>query len=165
MLRIRYHVNWHTVLLQPADGPSIEAYVISLPPDITKGGKTTGKPETVYAATARFRQVLEARRFALEKNPPSRQFIFGAEDGRPQKNFAKRWRELFGLAGLDYGRQKGLVWHSIRHEFISRLAELTRDPVLVQKLARHRQLQTTTLYFHTRRDRELAAAASLERRG
>jgi hypothetical protein len=28
------------------------------------------------------------------------------------------WRELFTLAGLDYGRDKGLVWHAIRHNRI-----------------------------------------------
>ena len=101
MLRIRlHHVNWHTVLLQPADGPSIEAYVISLPPDITKGGKTTGKPETVYAATARFRQVLEAR----GGSPWRRTRRHASSSSAPRtaarrRILAKRWRELFGLAG------------------------------------------------------------------
>jgi hypothetical protein len=165
MMRIQLsHVNWRTVLLTPQDGPAIEAYEIRLPPAITKGGKTTGRWETVYAATARFRQVLEARRFALERNAPAEQFIFGREDGAFQQGFQKTWRELFTLAGLDYGRAKGLVWHTIRHEFISRLAELTKDPVLTQELARHRRLETTQRYFHTRRDRQIAAAASLDRK-
>lgn len=165
MMRIQLsHVNWRPVLLGTADGPPIEAYEIRLPPAITKGGKTTGKYETIYAATARFRQVLEARRFALKTNPPARQYIFGREDGAFQEAFQKTWRELFTLAELDYGRAKGLVWHTIRHEFISRLAELTKDPVLTQELARHRRLETTQLYFHTRRDRQIAAAASLDRK-
>ena len=164
MLQIQLsHVNWRTVLLAQAEGPPIEAYEVRLPPTLTKGGKTTGKVETIYAATTRFRQVLEARRFALKSNKPSEQFIFGTEDGREQKGFKRMWHELFTLAGLDYGRAKGLVWHTIRHEYISRLAELTKDPVLTQELARHRDLKTTQLYFHTRRDRQIAAAASLDR--
>lgn len=165
MMRIQLaHVNWRTVLLTPQDGPPIEAYEIRLPPAITKGGKTTGQYETIYAATARFRQVLEARRFALKNNPAARQYIFGREDGAFQQGFTRMWHELFTLAELDYGRAKGLVWHTIRHEFISRLAELTKDPVLTQELARHRRLETTQLYFHTRRDRQIAAAASLDRK-
>jgi hypothetical protein len=28
------------------------------------------------------------------------------------------WRERFRLAALDYGRSKGLTWHTIRQEFI-----------------------------------------------
>lgn len=39
------------------------------------------------------------------------------------------WRELFKLAGLDYGRAKGLTWHTIRHEFVSRNIEPTGYPV------------------------------------
>ena len=159
-----HHVNWRTVLLHQEAGPPIVAYVITLPPEITKGGKSTGKSEEVYAATARFRQVLEARRFQLKNNRPTRQFIFGAEDGREQKSFDKLWHELFTLAGLVWGRKVGVTWHTIRHEFISRLAELTKDPVLTQQLARHKDLETTQGYFHTRRSRQLAAAAGLERR-
>src|SRR5438034_124254 len=58
--------------------------------------------------------------------------------GRPIKNFKRMWRELFGLAGLDYGRSKGLTWHTIRHEFISRTLENTGDPAVAQELARHK---------------------------
>jgi len=108
--------------------------------------------------------MLEVRRFALKNNVPSRTFVFGTEDGRERKGFRRMWRELFKLAGLDYGRDKGLVWHTTRHEFISRLAENTKDPVLTQEIARHRDLETTQGYFHTRRDRQLAAAAGLDRR-
>jgi integrase len=165
MLRLQLrHVTWRPVRLTQADGTIVTAYEITLPPALTKGGKTTGEIEYVYAATARFRQVLEQRRFALKNNPPSRTFIFGTEDGREQKGFRKMWRQLFALAGLDYGRDKGLVWHTMRHEFISRLAEQTKDPVLTQELARHKDFETTQRYFHTRRDRQLSAAAGLDRR-
>jgi hypothetical protein len=49
----------------------------------------------------------------------------GTEAGKPVKNFKRMWRELFKLAGLDYGRKNGLTWHTIRHEFVSRDIENT----------------------------------------
>src|SRR5467141_1650676 len=67
------------------------------------------------------------------------------------------WRELFRLAGLDFGRAKGLVWHTTRHEFVSRHAENTGDPVLTQHLARHKDLRTTQAYFHVRNSQMLRA--------
>jgi integrase len=100
----------------------------------------------------------------MKNNPPARTFVFGTEDGRQQKGFRRMWRDLFTRAGLEWGRDKGLVWHTVRHEFISRVAENTKDPVLTQEVARHRDLETTQRYFHTRRDRRLAAAAGLDRR-
>jgi integrase len=129
MLRVQLeHVNWRPVTVCRDDGSQIEAYEIRLPPAVTKGGKTTGKMEYVYATTARFKHMLEARRFALRNNPPSRTFVFGTEAGHEEKGFRRMWRELFKLAGLDYGRDNGLVWHTTRHEFVSRLAESTKDP-------------------------------------
>jgi site-specific recombinase XerD len=134
-----------------------------LPPEITKGGKKTGESQTIFAGTPRFCQLLEARRFALKNKPTSRTFIFGTEEGRYQKGFRRMWRELFTLAKLDWGRDKGLVWHTTRHGFISRVAEDTKDPVLTQEVARHRNLETTQGYFHARRDRRYAAVAGLGR--
>lgn len=161
MLRVQLnHVNWKPLRLDNGE----MAYVITLPPSITKGGKTSGRPEKVYVATARFRQVLESRRFQLKSNPDEKTFIFGFEDGRQQKGFRRMWRQLFTRAGLKWGRHNGLVWHTIRHEFISRLAENTKDPVLTQEMARHKDLETTQGYFHSRRDRLIAAAVGLERR-
>ena len=32
--------------------------------------------------------------------------MFGTEAGKPVKTFKRMWRELFKLAGLDYGRVK-----------------------------------------------------------
>ena len=102
------------------------------------------------------------RRFALQRKPDA--YVFGTEDGRPIKNFKRMWRELFRLAGLDYGRSKGLTWHTIRHEFISRTLENTGDPVVAQELAGHKDLRTTQGYLHARRARVWSAAARLSRR-
>jgi integrase len=44
---------------------------------------------------------------------------------------------------FDYGRSKGLTWHTIRHEFVSRNIENTGDPVVTQRLARHKDGRTT----------------------
>jgi integrase len=51
-----------------------------------------------------------------------------------------------------------------RHEFVSRHAENTGDPILTQHLARHKDLRTTQGYFHARQSRLLKAAVRLERK-
>lgn len=160
MLQIQMkHVNWKLTRLDGADGSVVLAYVITLPPDITKGGKSHGKPERIYAATPRFRAMLEARRFQLKDKPEA--YIFGTEEGYRQRGFDRMWEELFALAGLTWGREHGVVWHSIRHEFISRIAELTKDPMLTMELARHQNLETTQLYMKAREGRMLSAAAGV----
>jgi hypothetical protein len=129
-----------------------------------QGGKTTGLQEVVYAGTERLKHELQRRTFQLKNNPPERQYVFGREDGSRIGRFDKTWHRLFGLAGLDYGRDKGLVWHTTRHEFISRVQERTGDPVVTQKLARHKDLRTTMLYMHPRQNEVLMAAAGLGRK-
>jgi len=145
------------------DGEPQEVLAIALPAAITKGGKTTGEIEYVYAGTERLKTELTKRRFALKRDPDA--YVFGTEDGRPIKNFKRMWRELFRLAKMDYGRGKGLTWHTIRHEFVSRNLENTGDPVVAQKLARHRDGRTTQGYMHARESRLLAASVKLGRRG
>ena len=72
--------------------------------------------------------------------------MFGKEDGSRQMHFDRSWHRLFALAGLDYGRDKGLVWHSLRHEFISRVAETTEDVNPAREMARHADIRTTQRY-------------------
>jgi integrase len=157
------HVNWRLQRVRREDGTELAGYQLALPPELTKGGKRTGETQYVFVATERGKAMLEARRFQLKNNKPTQQFVFGDEAGRQVKGFRRMWRELFELAGLTWGRDHGVVWHTIRHEYISRVAELT-DPVIAQQLARHANLATTELYFNTRRDRQLSAAAGLSRR-
>jgi len=158
------HVDWKRPrLLTAADGSTFNGYRIVLPATNTKGGKTTGKGEEVYCGTQRLSAELEARRFQLQSNPEA--YIFGTEAGGPQQGFRRLWRELFTLAGLDYGRDKGLVWHTTRHEYISRLADDPENtPALTQKLARHKRAETTQGYMHLRADAEWTAVAGLNRR-
>ena len=152
------HVNFTPIRVE-VDGAVRDVLVISLPPAVTKGGKTTGEQEYVYAGTERLRRELAKRRFALKRDPEG--YVFGTEAGRPVKSFKRMWHELFKLAGLDYGRAKGLTWHTIRHEFISRNMENTGDPVVTQRLARHKDGRTTQGYMHARESRVLAAVARL----
>lgn len=155
------HIDFRPLKVN-VDGETCEVLAIALPPAITKGGKTTGETEHVYAGTERLKQELIKRRFALQRNPEA--YVFGTEDGRRVQDFKGLWRELFKLAGLDYGRSKGLTWHTIRHEFVSRNIENTGDPVVTQKLARHKDNRTTQGYMHARESRVLAAAVKLDRR-
>jgi len=152
------HIDFKPIKVA-ADGTVRQVLAISLPPDVTKGGKTTGETEYVYAGTQRLIRELGKRRFALKRNPEA--YVFGTEQGRSVKSFKRMWRELFKLAGLDYGRAKGLTWHTIRHEFVSRHLENTGDPVVTQRLARHRDGRTTQGYMHARESRVLAAVVRL----
>jgi hypothetical protein len=158
------HVQWTLVKIDGAVG-----YRIVLPPEITKGGKSSGENETIYAMTPRFVKMLDARRLQLRRQnettgkwePNPEAFIFGTEAGHYQASFDKTGPRLFKLAGLDWGRDQGLVWHQIRHEYISRVGEQTKDPMLTQELARHRDFETTQGYMTQRDETKARAAAGL----
>ncbi len=98
----------------------------------SKGEKTTGEKKFVYIGTDRLKEAPQKRRFALKDDPDA--YVFGTEDGRRQKDLRRVWRELFKLTGLKRSRDKGLVWHALRHEFCSRTAENTGDSVVAQEL-------------------------------
>ena len=151
------HINF-TPIDVTIDGQRRELLVIEVQ---SKGEKFTGEKERVYAGTQRLIAALRARREELQGNPDA--YVFGTPSGFRQVCFRGAWRRLFVLAGLDYGRDKGLVWHTLRHEFCSRTAENTGDPVVAQELARHKDLRTTQGYLHARRSRVLAGAVSLDR--
>jgi integrase len=152
------HINFKPVSVN-VEGEQKKLLVVEVQ---SKGEKTTGEKEFVYVGTERLKEALQKRRFALKHDPEA--YVFGTEDGRRQKDFRRMWRELFKLAGLKWGRDKGLVWHTLRHEFCSRTAENTGDPVVAQELARHKDLRTTQGYLHPRLSRVLAAAVRLNRK-
>ncbi len=91
-------------------------------------------------------------------------YIFGTEQRYRQLDFDRMWQALFELAEVPYGRDLGVVWHQIRHEFCSRIGELTKDPKLAQELMRHKGLETTMLYMKSRETRKIQALARLARR-
>ncbi|RPH52614.1 MAG: hypothetical protein EHM91_00110 [Planctomycetota bacterium] len=162
-----------------ADGG--KGYVITLPPEVCKGGKTTGKSEQVYAGSPRFVAMLEARRdqlirlyerrrlqFKTDKRNVGDAYLFGTEDGRPQKSFRRQYRKLYEAAGLvygvDYGRDLGLVWHTTRHEYCSRIGEQSGGDVrLIKKAGRFKNLKTAEIYTHLR-DRDMEAIAGVVNR-
>jgi len=152
------HIDFKSISVT-LDGQQRKVLVIDVQ---SKGEKTTGRKEVVYVGTERLKKALQKRRFALKNVPDA--YVFGTQDGRHQTDFRRMWRELFKLAGLKWGRDKGLVWHTLRHEFCSRTAENTEDPVVAQELARHKDLRTTQGYLHPRLSRVLAAAVRLNRK-
>ncbi len=154
------HIDFKAVSVK-VDGRQRQVLVISLPPTITKGGKRTGEIEHAYVGSDRLKKELIKRRFQLQRDPEA--YVFGTEDGRCVRGFRRMWRELFQLAGMKFGRSKGLTWHTIRHEFVSRTIEKTGDPVVTQKLARHKDGRTTQRYLHARDSHLLEAAVRLNR--
>ena len=76
----------------------------------------------------------------------------GKEDGRRAKNFRRAWRRVFEKPGLKPRRDGEFVWHSLRHEFVSQVAEHTDNPIEVMELARHQDIRTTS-YMKAREER------------
>jgi integrase len=145
------------------DGQKQEVIKITLEPRMTKGGKTTGELEYVYAASERLKAALVRRRFELQRDPDA--YVFGKKDGRRAVDFTKAARRLFALAGLEWGRDKGVVWHTTRHEFSSRAVENTDGDLMVaRELTRHKDLKTLEGYLHARKGRVLSAAVRMGRR-
>ena len=72
------HVDFKPIKVA-IDGEVREVLAIALPPAVTKGGKTTGEMEYVYAGTERLKLELAKRRFALKRKPEA--YVFGTEAG------------------------------------------------------------------------------------
>lgn len=72
------HVDFKSVTVD-VDGEKREVLRITLPPSATKGGKSTGKPESVFVGSERLKLALVPRRFELGRNPEA--FVFRRRDG------------------------------------------------------------------------------------
>lgn len=151
------HVDWRPQFITRSDGTKQKAYIITLPADNTKGGATHGGDEEIIAASDRFVQMLDRRRMQLKNRQDA--YIFGNEDGSYRVGCERQWRKLFKAAGLQWGRRFGLVWHTTRAEFISRLFERGWDPQVIKEMARHRKIETTEGYASARPERKLKAWA------
>ncbi len=130
-----------------------DADEIWLPAEITKAGRD----QLVHVGTERSRQILEERR---SLGPET--FIFGREDGSFVASFAKVWRKLFRLAGLEVGR-KAFIWHDLRHEYGSRLIEVGATIQETKELMRHSDIRTTQRYLKAGDARLKELARHLER--
>jgi site-specific recombinase XerC len=125
---------------------------ITLPWDVSKGGKTTGQAEIVWVMSDRLRKALEQRRFL---GPDG--YVFGTDDGQRVLKFHKAWRKLFKDAGLP----DDLIWHDARHEFVSSLIEEGGNIQEVREAARHKSITTTARYMKAHEER---VKALLEKR-
>jgi integrase len=138
------------------NGTVLDAIKITLPPAVSKGGKTTGKREVVWAMTPRIRATLEERRGLGPKA-----YVFGTDSGGFVANFEKSWHRVYRAAGLTPGREDGgYLWHDLRHEYISYLIQQGASPDDVRRLARHKDQRTTDNYI-TESDNRLANSAAL----
>jgi site-specific recombinase XerD len=68
------------------------------------------------------------------------------------------------MAGLPVGRN-GLVWHDLRHEFVSYLVDQGGEIHEVKEAARHKDIRTTERYMKAREDRLKALMAKMADRG
>ena len=68
------------------------------------------------------------------------------------------------MAGLPVARN-GLVWHDLRHEFVSYLVDQGGEIHEVKEAARHKDIRTTERYMKAREDRLKALMAKMADRG
>jgi integrase len=102
------------------------------------------KPQFAHVRTSRLRDALMKRRFIGDEG-----YVFGTTDGRSisRNTLLTDVARLFKAAEVSYGRTIGLTWHDLRHEFVSHLLEAGVPVPVVQKLARHKSIETTMKYF------------------
>lgn len=75
----------------------------------------------------------------------------------------RRVREIFAAWAELSDLSSGLTFHALRHTFLQRLYESTRDIRLVQRAARHANLTTTTIYAGASADDVSQAVQDLDR--
>jgi integrase len=125
---------------------------VTIPWQKSKGGKTTGKDEFVWAMTPRLQTILEARKFIGPNG-----YVFGTDEGAKVKKFDNLWRKLFRAAEMP----PHLVWHDLRHEFVSSLIERGGSVQEVKEAARHKSITTTEKYMKADEQRVKALMARL----
>ena len=114
--------------------------------------------QKVFVATDRLKTILEQRRFLGDDA-----YVFGRLDGTPENYtaFRKQWTKWFLDAGLPVGRDTGLVWHDLRHEFVSHLLDQGVPIHEVRELARHKDISTTMGYVTASEARLRASVAKM----
>ena len=102
----------------------------------------------MIVATQRCTDVLEGR-----KGLGPDAYVFGSEKGAFVASFDKPWKRLFTEAGLPVGRKGGYVWHDLRHEYCSSVADHGANIHELRELARHADIRTTQRYLKASDDR------------
>jgi integrase len=120
-------------------------WVLKLPATITKSKKDQQLP----IVSERLKRVVNERR---SLGPDA--YLFGKQNGRFVASFDKSWKRLFTVAGLSAGRMTGYVWHDLRHEYVSYLADEGAAIHELKELARHSDIRTTARYLKARDERK-----------
>jgi integrase len=111
-----------TARLFKADGGSRLMVRISVPPQMTKAGKRTGRGFTRYVATADALGVFRRKMRHFDAQPKA--FLFGTFTGARVHSFRRAAANVFKEAGLRFGRGRGQFRiHDARHETISALSQ------------------------------------------
>jgi integrase len=112
----------------------------------TKAGKVQEFPMTP--------KVVEALQFACSQHDS--EFVFPNEEGTGPMSgdrLLDRLKEVCAQLGL----KDGILWHTLRHTFVTRMMRGGVDPDIVKHSARHSSLSVTERYSHTTRDAVRAA--------
>jgi len=119
------------------------------------------EPQYAYAETSRLQEVLMQRRFL---GPDA--YVCGDDDGElvSESRFERRWKAWFEAADLPVGLKEGLVWHDLRHEFVSYLLDQGAPIHEVKELARHASIETTMGYATAREEGLKESARLMARR-
>ena len=98
-------------------------------------------------------RVTEALQFALSQHQS--EFVFPNEDGTGPMSGDRLLDRLKAVCS-DLGFED-ILWHTLRHTFVTRMMRSGADPSIVQHSARHSSLTVTERYTHTERE-EIRAA-------
>ena len=115
---------------------------------LSKGRTKTGKAEKVFVMSERLRAIFGSHD-AAHQGGQCGPYVFGHLDGSYCGSWDRDWKKLFKVAGLP----PSFTWHSLRHEFISSIAEHTDNVQEVKELARHASVATTEIYMKAREER------------
>lgn len=100
----------------------------------------------------------EALSFVMSQHDGKLLFPSKRKPGRPISGSAltKRLKDICADLGFE-----GILWHTTRHTFVTRLAERGHGIGTVKDLARHSAITVTSGYLHTERAANLEAMESL----
>lgn len=86
------------------------------------------------------------------------EFVFAYKSGMPYNSIRTAWDNALSKAGIE-----GLVFHSLRHTFGSRLGMAAIDVRTIQELMGHRSLAMVMKYSHPTPEHKRRAIETLER--
>lgn len=111
-----------------------------------------GKPQTVNLSAP----VLEALEFAASQHDS--QLFFPGRNGKPMsgKQLTVRLKAAAEKLGFE-----GILWHTLRHTFVTRAGRGGVDIDTLQGLARHATIVQTSRYFHSGNDARQGAVEQL----